>query len=133
MLQQIKQQIEAILPTVIVYYDEAHMMNCIADSSSRDSYYIYIDEYHNGKYSQRRGTVRTDTLAMYIFKATDGRGNAQQRDNIYDYIESEILIPIMRLFGGSADGCSFGVSVPRFDIFEVGMEVRISIETEVCL
>lgn len=134
-LNKLKTIIQNIIPNFVVDFDEQHILNVKADSVE-DSMACYIEEYRTGQYEEQFGLYRNDTLELYFFWTGDGEEHtAGLREDKREMLFEEGITPLLRSIRTSIPNISnvrYNIGPSRFDIYEIGVKVTLTIREEIC-
>lgn len=133
MIGELAERIAQVLPDWVVSYDESNMLNVAADSLTKAKC-VYIEEYRNGNYNNAKyGNNRDDNYELYFFTTDNGQTfTATERDALRNMLESEGIVPILRDLGNRVVSAKYNIGVPKYDIFEVGITLRLTIREDIC-
>lgn len=116
-----------------VYFDENKMNNFISQNQKNENI-IFIEEYHRGNYYTEYGIYKEDNLSLYIYNSGNGKPiTAEHRDDIRTELESNIIIPIINLYGDRISNITFEVSPSRYNSIETGITLKFTLKKEICL
>lgn len=118
---------EGTRPLYTIEYEESSMQNVQVDSLTRDSSFVYIEEFVGGNYNKlgffNKKTVETE---IYFCKFVNMHMNANIRQDLRDLMEAEIVLPFIDLYEKSGifakvENWRFFYPVPKYDANEVGI------------
>ena len=137
MLTELKQIIATANPDYQVEYEEASMMNIMADEIKRDQPWAYIEEFVQGNYTNKYGLNKTTQVQVYFCRFTELQNTAEQREAIRAQIEAEIVLPFMEKYNASGlfstvDVFKFFTPLPRFDANEISIMLQFDCSKRIC-
>lgn len=136
MIQKLTDVITVANPDYIVEFEENKMMNIKVDELEKDAKFAYIEEYVQGSYGDTKFfKQKTTQIQIYFCRFSDLHIDAIEREQIRKAIESEIVIPFMKLYNETFNAVhewKFYTPLPRFDANEVSIMLQFNFVQSYC-
>jgi len=138
MIQKLKSIIQSANTDYLVEFEESSMMNIKVDEYPAGAKFAYIEEYRQGKYfKESYVNKKATTFQIYFCKFTEFQNNADDREQLRNEIESEIVLPFMEKYNKSGlfekvDVFQFYTPLPRFDANEVSIMLQFEAKETKC-
>ena len=119
-------------------FDEASMVNIRIDELHRNERFVYLEEFTHGKLDFARiPPVRTTRVQLYFCAFSDYTAPADEREDIRESIDSEILMPFIQAYRATPAGrtvkeFTIATPPPRFDANEVSRAIFFDLPETMC-
>lgn len=120
-------------------FDEASMVNIRVDDLRRDERFIYLEEFTHGKLDFTKiPPIKTTRIQLYFCAFSDYAAPADEREDIRESIDSEILMPFIQAYRATPAGrtvkeFTIATPPPRFDANEVSRAIFFDLPEMLCL
>lgn len=138
MLSKIREIITKANPAYKIIYEENHMMNVKADELKLTDSFVHIEEFTRGRiFTEGYRKKKSKQMQIYFSKLTEHENDADEREQLRELIENEIVYPFIDAYSNSkffdeVENWDILYPPPRWDANEVSVMLYFTCKLNLC-